>query len=205
MADRLTIYRGALALLGQERLSSLTEAHPARYALDDAWQSTGDYLLEQGLWNFAMRSVELAYDEDVSPLFGYDYAFSKPSDWVRTAELSELATFVPPLADYMDEPSYWYANPTKLYLRYVSNDDAYGWNVGSWRQAFAKTFEAYLAFESGLPISNDRGNRNDLFGLYEKRLSKARVLDAVDEKVRYKPEGRLVRARRTRVVSRMDG
>ena len=98
---------------------------------------------------------------------------SKPDDWVRTAGISSEATFKPGFEDYEDEGNYWFANVDTLYVRYVSNDEEYGWNVGSWRQGFAKALEAYLAFESGLPISSDRGNRNDLYGLYKERLKKA--------------------------------
>jgi len=154
MASRLEIYKGALRHLGNAAgLSSLTEVSPARSALDDAWQSSVDFLLEKGLWNFAIRTVELAYDEDTEPLFGYEYSYSKPTDWVRLVNIADEPTFREGLADYADENNYWYADCEPLYLRYVSNDDAYGWNVGSWRQSFAKCLEAYLAFSSSLPIS----------------------------------------------------
>lgn len=196
MASRLEIYKGALRHLGNAAgLSSLTEVSPARSALDDAWQSSVDFLLEKGLWNFAIRTVELAYDEDTEPLFGYQYSYSKPTDWVRLVNIADEPTFREGLADYADENNYWYADCEPLYLRYVSNDEAYGWNVGSWRQSFAKCLEAYLAFSSSLPISADRGNRNDLYNLYTKLLKDAKTLDAIDEKVQQKPAGRLVKAR----------
>lgn len=196
MADRLEIYKGALRHLGNAAgLSSLTETSPARNALDDAWQSSVDFLLEKGLWNFAIRTVELSNDEDTEPLFGYAYAFSKPDDWVRLVSICDEPTFAEGYQDYADEGDYWFANIDTLYVRYVSNDETYGLNVGAWRQSFAKCLEAYLAFSSSLPISADRGNRNDLFNLYGKLLKEAKALDAVDERVQQKPAGRLVRAR----------
>lgn len=195
MADRLAIYGGALRLLGSAQIASLTEDHPARHALDSAWRDTGDFLLAKGLWNFAIRASELSNDEDVTPLFDYDKAFRKPDDWVRTVGLGEVAGFGNGFEDFEDEANYWYANADPLYVRYISNDDAYGWNVGAWRQPFAKTFSAYLAYECGLPISNDRGNRNDLFSLYKGLLKEAKTLDAVDERVRTQPSGRLTRSR----------
>lgn len=199
MADRLEIYRGALRLLGDAHgLSSLTEEGPARTALDQAWQPAVDYLLAKGLWNFAIRSVELTPDEDVAPLFGYQYAFSKPVDWVRTVSISNEATFREGYEDYEDETGYWYADPNPLYVRYVSSDEDYGWNIAAWRQPFAKALEAYLAYDCGLPISSDRGNRNDMFTLFGKLLKEAKALDAVDERVRRQPSGRLVRSRSMR-------
>lgn len=195
MADRLAIYRGALRLLGSGQLSSLTEANPARYALDEAWQAVGDKLLETALWNFAIRTTELHNDEDVEPLFGREYAVRKPEDWVRTASVSADGTFAVSYEGYDDETQFWHCDIDPLYVRYVSNDEAYGWNVGAWRQHFAEAFSAFLAFECGLPISNDRGNRNDLHGLAEKRLAIAKTRDAVDERVQFKPGGRLVKSR----------
>lgn len=197
MADRLEIYRGALQLLGDAHgLSSLTEEGPARRALDEAWQPAVAYLLAKGLWNFAIRSIELTDDEDVAPLFGYQYAFSKPSDWIRTVSISPDATFSDVgFEDFEDEAGNWYADTSPLYVRYVSDDEDYGWNIAAWRQPFASALECYLAFKSGLPISSDRGNRNDMFTLFGKLLKEAKALDAVDERVRRTPPGRLVRSR----------
>jgi hypothetical protein len=195
MADRLSIYRGSLRLLGPSNLSSLTEDIAVKRALDGAWTDSVNYMLEQGMWNFSIRTTELSYDEDVEPLFGFQHAFSKPTDWVRTVSIAETADFCEGIRRYEDETNYWHVDPETIYVRYVSNDAAYGWNVGAWRQAFAKALEAYLAFECGLPISSDRGNRNDLFNLFKQRLSDAKAKDAVDERVREKPPGRWTRAR----------
>lgn len=195
MADRLSIYRASLLLLGGANISSLSEDRPEKRALDAVWTDGVNYMLEQGMWNFAIRSIELAYDEDVEPLFGYRHAFSKPEDWVRTVSISETADFREGLHSYEDETTNWHADPDYLYIRYVSNDEAYGWNVGAWRQTFSKALSAYLAFESGLAISADRGNRNDLYSLYKTRLADAKIKDAVDERVREKPPGRWTRSR----------
>lgn len=195
MASRLGIYKGAMRLLGEQRVASLSEDTPTRRALDDAWTDCGDYLLAQGQWNFAIRTVELSQDEDTTPLFGFTYAFSKPTDWVRTVSISAEGSFVEGLLNYEDEAAYWYADCDPLYVRYVSDDAEYGWNVAEWRQPFAKAFEARLAFECGLQITGDKFNRNDMEALAEKRLRVAKTLDAVDERVRVSPPGRLVRAR----------
>lgn len=204
MADKLNVYNGALRLLGQEILPSLTEEGPSRRALDSAWQDCGDYLLAKGLWNFAIRTVELAPDDGQTPIPGYDYSFAHPVDWVRTLAISQSSDFIEGLRDYEDQAGFWYCSATPIYLRYVSNDDAYGWNVTAWRQPFAKCFSAYLAFECGLPISNDKSNRNDIYTLYKGLLKDAKALDAVDERVRDKPAGRLTRSRMSRFLTR-DG
>ncbi|TCL70650.1 hypothetical protein [Rhizobium sp. BK251] len=197
MASRLAIYQGALRLLGPSELSSLTEDIVVKRKLDSAWGPSVDFMLEQGLWNFAIRSVALQPDEDVQPLFGFDYAYSKPDDWVRTASISPYVDYREGIREFEDQTGYWYTSHTPIYVQYVSNDPAYGWNVGAWRQSFSKALETYLAFECGLPISSDKGNRNDLYTLFEQRLQNAKTKDAVDERVREKPPGKWTRSRNT--------
>ncbi len=153
MPTRLTVYQGALRLLGPHQLASLEDNRPERLRLDEIWTEAVQYLLERGLWNFAIRSVEMSNDESYEPLWGYDYSFSKPDDFVRTVSLSDDPTFVRGFEDFETEGGYWFANAEPLYLRYVSSDPQYGLNIEDWPQAFTKALEAHMAFESGLPIS----------------------------------------------------
>lgn len=202
MASKLAIYKGALRLLGPHELAALTDDRPERYQLDDAWDDAAAYVLMEGLWNFAIRSATVT--QSGTTISGWDYAFTKPTDWVRTAGISNEPTFLAGFETYQDQGGKWYANVDTLYVRYVSNDASYGLNITAWPLTFAKAMEAYLAFETGLPVSGDRGNRNDLYQLYKARLARAKALDAFDESVKFPPAGRLVRARFTN-ASGKDG
>lgn len=195
MADRLSIYQGALRLLGPSELASLTEDRPEKRKLDAAWTPSVNFMIEQGLWNFAIRTVEMQPDTDVESLFGYDYAYSKPDDWVRTASIGYDEQMREGIREFEDQKGYWYTSINPIYVQYVSNDPSYGWNVGAWRQTFAKALETYLAFECGLPITADRGNRDNLYQLFKNRLKDAKTKDAVDERVREKPPGNWTRSR----------
>lgn len=194
MADKLAIYRGALRLLGPSELASLTESRPERFKLDAAWTPAVEYLLAKGMWNFAIRTVEIDADP-VPPALGFEHTFTKPTDWVRTVAISDTPQFLEGIRRYEDQATKWYTDYDPIYVRYVSNGASYGLNIAAWRQPFAKALEAYLAFECGLPISADRGNRNDLYTLFEQLLADAKSLDAVDERVRFKPPGRWTRSR----------
>lgn len=195
MGDRLQIYKGALRLLGDGTIESLSEANTKRLKLDEAWAPSVQYMLERGLWNFAIRTIKLDADTDVEPLFGYSYAFSRPDDFVRINDITDDANFHRGFEDFQYEAGNWFARVDTLYLRYVSSGTSYGWNIGAWPQTFCKCLEAYLAFECGLPISNDKTNRDDLFSLHEKRLRDAKSKDAIEESVARMPAGRLVRSR----------
>ena len=196
MADKLEIYKGVALLIGSAAgVASLTENSSLRHNLDAAWDTSVQFLLEKGLWNFAMRSVSLDNATGSEPAFGYSYAFTKPVDWVRTASISAVGTFNDGFEQYVDEVGFWYADVDPLFVKYISNDASYGLNITRWRQGFAQALEAYLAFKIGLPVSADRGVRNDMYNLFKTRLRDAKSLDAVDERVRVLPAGRLVKAR----------
>lgn len=195
MAERLDIYRNALRHLGQQRITSLIEPGPSTRALDDVWQQSVELLLAKGLWNFALRAVELLPDLNVEPRFGFDYAYQKPDDWVRTAGMGGDWNFGWLPEQYRDEGGYWFADTDTLCARYISKDEEWGFNVGAWGQPFAKAVAAYIAFECALPINNDKGDRNSLFNLYERLLKDAKTLDAVDQATQGTVTGRLVRSR----------
>jgi hypothetical protein len=195
MGSKLEIFRGAARLLGDGTVASLSEQNNKRLAFEEAWTSTVNSMLEKAFWNFALRDVALDADTDREPLFGWDAIFTKPDDWVRTAAISDQPDYRYGFEDFQDRPGVWYANVPTLYVSYVSDAPEYGWNIGAWRQSFCEALEAYLAFKCGLPISNDKSNRNDLWVLFKSLLSEAKSKDALDEAVQRPPAGRLVRAR----------
>ena len=54
--------------------------------LDIVFDNGGyDECLSEGQWNFAMRAVQIDYDTNITPSFGYKRAFTKPSDWILWA------------------------------------------------------------------------------------------------------------------------
>lgn len=193
MATVLSLYKTALRFLGPHELAATTDDRPERYQLDDVYDDAVAYMLEQGLWNFAIRSATMT--QSGTPISGWDYAFTKPTDLVRLVGISNEATFTQGFESYQDQNGKWYADVDTLYVRYVSNDASYGLDLTKWPPTFAKATSAYMAFESGLPISGDRANRNDIFSLHKSLLARAKTLDAFDESVKREPDGRLVRAR----------
>ena len=85
MPSKLTIYNGALAVVGDRKLASLSENREPRFKLDDIWDNEIiDRVLQMGQWNFAKRTVALSASPSVSPSFGYQFAFDKPVDFIRT-------------------------------------------------------------------------------------------------------------------------
>lgn len=176
-ADRLGIYNQALRLCGERRLASLTEARKPRYLLDQVWEEGGvNACLEEGQWKFAMRSVQIDYDPSVSPAFGLIYGFSKPSDWIRTSAFTSDERYEVPYRLYKDEPGYWYADITPIYVRYVSNDSGFGGDLSLWPATFFNYVSSHFASEIILDLTEDK-DRHVLVDKEEHR----RKLDALNK------------------------
>lgn len=188
MASKLGSYNSALLILGERRLASLAEAREPRRALDDAWDDVVAYCLENGFWNFAMRAIQADSSASVTPAFGYQYATAKPEDFVRLYSFGSTATFDPPLLDIVDEPNYWYSNTDPLYVKYVSNDTAYGMDLSLWSESFANYVANRLAVKTCRRVTGkfpDETMKKD----EKTAMAVARSKDAMDEPVGFPPRG----------------
>lgn len=203
---QLAVYRAALLHLGERRIASLTENVPARHALDDAWVDTPGHCLENGIWNFAIRSVAIDSDPSVDPGFGYAYAFAKPNDWVRTAQVSASDTFSPPMMgrEFVDEAEYWYSDTDPIYVKFVSNGVNYGGDLSRWTQLYADYVAIRLARIAGPRVTASEARLERLDKLERAALSSARNKDAMNEGVGFPPMGSWASARLGGRSSRMS-
>ena len=192
---KIGVYNGALLILGERKLSSLSEAREPRRALDDAYDSALEYGLSRGFWNFAMRAIQADSSASVTPTFGFTYAFTKPSDFVRLYNFGSTETFDPPLMTVVDEPNYWYANCDPLYVKYVSNDSAYGGDLSIWSEAYADYIMNRLAVKTCKRITGKAPDA-DMFAVEKRALAVARSEDAMDEPPGFPPRGSWVNSRR---------
>lgn len=194
--SRLTLYNNALLMAGERPLASLTEAREPRRILDQVWDTGGvRKCLEQGQWKFAMRTVQIDYDPVVEPPFGYTRAFTKPTDWVSTSGVCTDAYFRSPLLAYVDEAGYWYAELDTIYVRYVSDDDAYGLDMNRWPGSFEDFVAAFFSERVVYKLSTS----DDALTKATKRLERLKKLalnkDAMADPTKMLPAGRWVRSR----------
>jgi len=202
--DKLRVYNAALRQLGQRKLSSLSENGPSRRVLDDHWPDVLDYCLEQGLWNFAMRAVEMDSSASAEIYFGFDYAYQKPDDWLRSVAFSDDGTFRDEFTDVRDENGFWFANCQPLYVRFISHDR--GIDLSTWPQTFADYVATRLAYKSAPGIVNSDAKTDALAKAEMRARSEARNKDAMNEPSQPLSEGRWVQARRGfRYGSRYSG
>lgn len=208
--DRLGIYNGALLLCGERFLSSLTEDREPRYLLDHVWDKGGvRYCLEQGQWNFAMRTSRLDYSTDIEPDFGYRRAFEKPDDWVNVANVAQDEFFRAPLLRYQDESGYIYADLDTIYARYISDDDTYGFDFATWPESFREYVEAHFAAKVIRNITSDETMVDRIVhpktGILVIARRTAKNKDAQAEPTQFGAQGAWTRARQGYRTGRRGG
>jgi hypothetical protein len=197
--DQLGIYNGALMLCKERSLASLTEDREPRYLLDGVWARGGvRFCLEQGQWNFAMRTSILDYTSSVEPSFGYRRAFELPDDWVVPANVSSDEYFQEPLRDYQLEGRFLYCDLDSIYVRFVSDDDTYGFDYSLWPESFREFVEAYFASKVCRKISS-RDIINDICdpkkGVLVLARKNAKNKDLQQEPTRFRAQGGWTKSR----------
>lgn len=196
MTDRLKIYKAALRICGETTISALTENREPRRLLDEIWDDGGvQACLENGQWRFATRAIRLDYDTDITPEFGYRYAFQKPTDWVSTAAVSSDEYFNTNLTQYSDEQGYWYSDETILYVKYVSNHADWGGNLADWPQRFADYVSAYFAEKIIRKLTSDDERVLEVRDALKRNELEAKNHDVMGEPTRFPPQGAWNRSR----------
>jgi hypothetical protein len=197
-ASKLSIYNGALTrFLGERPLASVTEDRKPRRLLDVVWDNGGiNNCLQRGYWNFALRVASISYAPSITPSFGYSYAITKPSDWVRTYALSASEYFEPPFLDHEDQAGYWWCDLQEVYVKYVSNGSAYGGDYSKWPDNFERFVECWFASQICLGLTQSQDRTDALEKRCKALLSDAKTTDATDEPTRFPTQGSWASSRR---------
>lgn len=196
MTDKLALYNGALRKCGAARLAALSDEGEGRRALDECYAERLKLCLESGFWNFATRLVQLTASPSIATGFGYRYGFDKPDDWVKTAAVTLDAHGLEPLLFYEDLTDFWLADMETIYVRYVSNDQDWGMDLGRWPAGFTDFVQADLAWEICERLTSSAAKKDDLEKRRKTALLNALNRDAMNQPVtRFPPPGRLVMSR----------
>lgn len=219
-ASQLGIYQGALRLLGERKLASLIEAREPRYLLDDVYNDGGiNFCLEQASWNFAIRpqlfnGTLVATTNGVGPppsspvVVGFRYQFTKPADWRRTASICSDPYFRAPLTalQYTDQSGLWTSDLQQIYVRYVSDDPAFGLSYALWGESFYKFVQHYFAMSIADKLTGtDEKIVETIEKKTEKALVNARSKDALQEGEQFPPIGIWAGSRSGRATRRDRG
>lgn len=190
MTSKLTIYNGALTVLGERKLANLTENREPRHKLDDIWENEMiRRVLQHGQWKFALRAVELQASPSITPSFGYQYAFDIPTDHVRTLGIASDEYFSNPLTAYSVEAAWWFSDAETIYVQYVSSDSQFGEDYSLWPENFTEYVEHYMAMKVAPRLIGLVFDSNKLKTLVKKTLLEAKSTDAMESPARFAPKG----------------
>lgn len=195
--SKLKLYNGALAILGQRQLGALTENRESRRQLDLAWDDGAvDAALEAGQWYFAMRSVRITSDPSITPDWGYRKVFEVPEDHIRTCAVCQDEMFNVPLLGYREEAGFWYSDLDPIYVRYVSNDTAFGMDFSLWPGTFVEYLKGHLAFLTALVLTSDKKKVVLAEAYRSKALKDAKSKAAMADPTTFPAEGAWTSSRR---------
>jgi len=197
MPDQLSIYNGALTIVGERKLANLNENREPRFKLDDVWDNEIiERVLHMGLWNFSARSVELTASPSVTPSFGYQFAFDKPpADFIRTMQVCYDEYFNLPITRYSDEGQWIFTDTEIIYFQYVSSDLEFGADFSLWPPNFTEMVEHYMAYKAGPRMIGIDISERTLEAKWERTLLKAKSSDAMEGPARFPPKGGWARSR----------
>lgn len=201
MTSKLALYQKAAKHLYQERLEDLSEDKPVKRELDDCYDDTLQLCLEEGLWKWALRAVKLTYDPsiDTSAFGGLGYGFTMPSDFVRIANINLSPYFTPngELMDYdlVGPGKILYTDQSEFHLKYVSNGATFGLDLSLWPETYAEGVGYRLAANVSEELLKSASDRSGLDKNGDLWIAKAKIRDALDDRVKTPPTGQLVRSR----------
>lgn len=198
--SQLKLFNGALLLLGSRKLATVSDNVDTCYKLLDAWDSGAiiNRWLQAGYWKFALRSVKMDSNPAIAPAFGYRYAFNLPTDFVKTAAFCSDENYNCPITQYAEENGVWTSDIDPVYVRYVSNDAAFGLDFSQWTEYFTQWCKADLALEIAPSVTTSETITARVEKKWKTRLIDAQSKDALEGPTTFMPRGSWVRSRQGR-------
>jgi len=197
--DKKGLYNAALLKIKQRRINALTDNVPSRLEIDAVYNDVLAYMLEQGLWNFAQRTISLEPSVDIETEFGFRNAFEVPDDFVRLISISSNPYLWPPMVagQYWFEGGVWEADCNPLFVSYVSDDTSFGSDLSKWSTTYADAVAFEIAVRVAPQLTNMSATEFDLLQKNAlKALRRSRTLDSLNQANQEPPPGKLTMSRR---------
>jgi hypothetical protein len=168
MASAVQICNLALAKIGEEQITSLTDNSKAARRCNLVYEPMRDVVIRSHLWNFAVKRVALAASVD-TPAYEYTTKFALPTDFLRLVDTNMLDS-----AEFKVEGRFILAHASTLSIRYIAqitDPNEFDW-------LFIEALAARMAAELAISLTDNRQLSVDLFNLYQGKIAEARSIDA---------------------------
>lgn len=199
MADKTGIVNVALRRAGESRINNLdTDTSKEARAARDLYEEARDDLLRSHPWNFALKRKKLA-QLATAPVFGWDYGYGVPADWLRTVSVHPYDGFDDTNCEYRMETQDIAGTPTRvllahsnqIYLRYVAQIA----NVSLMTPDFREALAMRLARDLSVALEKSSSAYEMLNKQYKDALSTAKSTDGMEDYPETFREGSWVESR----------
>jgi len=171
MASDVDICNSALNMIGASNIISLTEDSRAARVCNQRYEFVRDAVFRAHPWNCLITRVEVAADA-TAPAFEFEYAHTLPTDPYCLRVLRPQD----PDSVFKIEGRKLLANSTPFKFIYISRVT----DPNEYDQLLIEALAARLAADISYALVNSATLTQNLFAIYEAKLSEARFVDATE-------------------------
>lgn len=205
MATDVDIANRALSMLGEARITTLTDATKQARAMNARYALLRDAELAAYPWRFSIRRVKL-YASGTAPDWGYSTVYALPKDHLRTVKAGGDGTTEQAVGVMYESSGYsggqravYEIIEGELHTNLSSPVDyeyiAQITDTTKFDPLFIEALGARLAADAAEELTQSDSKKRHAIGMYEQALNTARRTDALRRPPREKPAGRWHRSR----------
>ncbi len=178
MATDIDICNLALAHLGEDSITALTDGSVRANACALQYPITRDEVLRSHRWNFAL--VRATLTANTAPLFGFSYSYVLPEDCLRVVEFNDTE-IDGDVGEFRIEGRSLVTDDETAKILYVRREDDYT----AYDAIFIQALALKLAVALSETIRGTTGKTGELLAAYERYTApQARRIDANEGKRR---------------------
>ena len=173
-ATKTSIANSALRKISQLPLTDFdSDESMAGKLARETFDDLRDAVLQDHLWNFAIRRVAIAADAD-APLYEWDYAYPFPESPHKALRILEVQNEEPLTGNWVSEGNRILTNfSSPINVRYVSQEEI----VADYPPLFREALAARLAAEWCIPLDGPTSLHASMWQLYREKLGSAKTAD----------------------------
>ena len=165
MATDIDLCSNALLLIGDDVITSFTDAGAGAKVASNLYESSYENILSLHRWRFAVGKIQLSQLVS-TPVNQFKYAYQLPADL-----LTMIRTY--PDSDYEIYEDKLYSNHSSVEIDYVFTPDE-----SKLPAYFIKLMEFYLASQFAIPVTDNTSKAEQYNAMFEEQLKRARFLDS---------------------------
>lgn len=172
MASKTSIANRALVKLGQVTTADVeSENSKAAKTINSMYDTVRDAVLREHVWNFAVRRAQVAKNTN-TPAYEWDHEYPYPEGCLRILEIKDKD----PGQYDIENNKILTDDDGPLFIKYIKQIT----DEGEFDSLFIEAFASRLAYESAEALTQSNTKKEAALVDYQRALSEARSVDAVE-------------------------